>query len=146
MGSQMFICEAHMFFLLRQGAQDSIVGQDTGMSYFQLYDSHIKCNSTPLYHLISEFLTFRKNISSLLAVWLLKIHNKQIYHVQVLTISVQKNGRGSELFLILKINFICKYNTGWKLQKTFLKKGNIANMQKGMKGVREGRKEGKKQE
>ena len=52
----------------------------------------------------------------------------------------------SELFLILKINFICKYNTGWKLQKTFLKKGNIANMQKGMKGVREGRKEGKKQE
>ena len=68
MGSQMFKCQAHVFFLLHQEAQDSIVGQDTGMSYFQLYDSHIKYNSTPLYCLISEFLAFRKNISSLLAV------------------------------------------------------------------------------
>lgn len=75
----------------------------------------------PLYHLISGVPGHSEKISPVfLAVWLLKIHNKQIYHG--LKFSVQKMAEGLNFSSILKINFICKYNTGWKLQKTFLKK------------------------
>lgn len=70
---------------------------------------------------------------------MLKIHNKQIYHVQVLSFSVEQNGRGSELFLILKINFICKYNPGWKFKKKF-KYRKYAKRNEGSKGGKKGRK------
>lgn len=131
------------FFPLPQGAQDSIAGQDTGSSCFQIYDSHFKCNSTTLYYLISGFPTFRNNISSLLAVWLLKIHSKQIHYVQVLSPSLFKNGKGSEIFLIMKTNFICKYDTGLKLQKNIYIKENVEDMQEGREGGREDRRKEK---
>lgn len=52
-----------------------------------------------------------------------------------------KSNRGSEIFLILKTNFIWNYNTGFKLQKKHKsQKKNMGIMQRKIEGIKEARK------